>query len=112
MAILSRAIRMLPPSWIEYVSDLGVKYPLVGKCIRWAGTSMHQQDQIVARGFAKGLKINIGFSHVGYVLGTTEPDVQAALDMLLRPGMTVYDIGANIGFHALSAARQIGREAR
>jgi len=112
MTILPRAIRMLPPSWIEYVSDLGVKYPLVGKCIRWAGTSMHQQDQIIARGFAKGLKINIGFSHVGYVLGTTEPDVQAALDMLLRPGMTVYDIGANVGFHALSAARRIGPDAK
>ena len=68
------------------MSDLGVKYPLVAKCIRWAGTSMHQRDQIVARGFAKGLKINIGFSHVGYVLGTTEPEVQAALDMLLQPG--------------------------
>ena len=112
MTILPRAIRMLPPSWIEYVSDLGVKYPLVGKWIRWAGTSMHQQDQIIARGFAKGLKINIGFSHVGYVLGTTEPDVQAALDMLLRPGMIVYDIGANVGFHALSAARRIGPEAK
>ena len=112
MTILPRAIRMLPPSWIEYVSDLGVKYPLVQKCIRWAGTSMHQQDQIIARGFAKGLKINIGFSHVGYVLGTTEPDVQAALDMLLRPGMTVYDIGANVGFHALSAARRIGPDAK
>ncbi len=73
---------------------------------------MHQRDQIIARGFAKGLKINIGFSHVGYVLGTTEPEVQAALDMLLRPGMTVYDIGANVGFHAISAARRIGPDAK
>ena len=85
---------------------------MVAKCIQWAGTSMHQRDQIVARGFAKGLKINIGFSHVGYVLGTTEPEVQAALDMLLRPGMTVYDIGANVGFHAISAARRIGLDAK
>jgi FkbM family methyltransferase len=103
---------MLPPSWVGFVSDLGVKYPLVAKCIRWVGTSMHERDQVIARGFAKGLKINIGFSHVGYVLGTTEPEVQAALDMLLRPGMTVYDIGANVGFHAISAARRIGPEAK
>lgn len=112
MILVHRAIRLLPPSWIEFVSDLGVRYPLVAKCIRWAGTSMHGRDQIIARGFAKGLKINIGFSHVGYVLGTTEADVQAALDMLLRPGMTVYDIGANVGFHALSAARRIGSGAK
>lgn len=112
MAIVSRTIRMLPPSWVGFVSDLGVKHPLVAKCIRWVGTSMHERDQIIARGFAKGLKINIGFSHVGYVLGTTEPEVQVALDMLLRPGMTVYDIGANVGFHAISAARRIGPEAK
>jgi FkbM family methyltransferase len=112
VAIVSRTIRMLPPSWVGFVSDLGVKYPLVAKCIRWVGTSMHERDQVIARGFAKGLKINIGFSHVGYVLGTTEPEVQAALDMLLRPGMTVYDIGANVGFHAISAARRIGPEAK
>jgi FkbM family methyltransferase len=112
MALVSRTIRMLPQSWIGFVSDLGFKYPLVAKCIRWAGTSMHERDQVIARGFAKGLKINIGFSHVGYVLGTTEPEVQAALDMLLRPGMTVYDIGANVGFHAISAARRIGPDAK
>jgi FkbM family methyltransferase len=73
---------------------------------------MHERDQTIARGFAKGLKINVGFSHVGYVLGTTEPEVQAALDMLLRPGMTVYDIGANVGFHAISAARRVGADAK
>jgi len=112
MTIVSRAIQTLPPSWIGFVSDLGVKSPLVAKFIRWAGTSMHERDQVIARGFAKGLKINIGFSHVGYVLGTTEPEVQAALDMLLRPGMTVYDIGANVGFHAIAAARRIGPDAK
>jgi FkbM family methyltransferase len=112
MAIVSRAIQTLPPSWIGFVSDLGVKSPLIAKFIRWAGTSMHERDQVIARGFAKGLKINIGFSHVGYVLGTTEPEVQAALDMLLRPGMTVYDIGANVGFHAIAAARRIGPDAK
>jgi FkbM family methyltransferase len=112
VAILSRTIRALPPSWIGFVSDLGVKYPLVARCIRWAGRSMHERDQTIARGFAKGLKINVGFSHVGYVLGTTEPEVQAALDMLLRPGMTVYDIGANVGFHAISAARRVGADAK
>jgi FkbM family methyltransferase len=112
MAIVSRTIRMLPRSWVGFVSDLGVKSPTVARFIRWAGTSMHERDQVVARGFGKGLKINIGFSHVGYVLGTTEPEVQAALDMLLRPGMTVYDIGANVGFHAISAARRVGPGAR
>ncbi|MDO8431589.1 MAG: FkbM family methyltransferase [Candidatus Binatus sp.] len=110
MTIVARAIRMMPPSWIEYASELGVKHPIVAGWLRRAGTSMHGRDQVIVRGFARGLKINIGFSHVGYVLGTTEPAVQAALDYLLRAGMTVYDVGANVGFHALGAARRVGVE--
>ncbi len=112
MTIVARALRMMPPSWIEFASELGVKHPIVAGWLRRAGTSMHGRDQVIVRGFAQGLKINIGFSHVGYVLGTTEPAVQAALDYLLHPGMTVYDVGANVGFHALGAARRVSDSGR
>ena len=108
MTIVARAIRMVPPSWIEFASGVGVKHPLVAGLLRRVGSAVHGRDQVIARGFGKGLKINIGFSHVGYVLGTTESEVQAALDFLLRPDMTIYDVGANVGFHALAAARRVG----
>lgn len=36
--------------------------------------------------------------------------VQEALGRHLRPGMTFYDIGANIGFFSLLAARLVGKE--
>jgi FkbM family methyltransferase len=38
--------------------------------------------------------------------------VQAVLRKYLRPGMTVYDIGANIGFFSLLAARLVGPAGR
>jgi len=107
MTIVARAIRMVPPSWIEFASGIGVKHPLVAGLLRRVGATVHGHDQVIVRGFGKGLKINIGFSHVGYVLGTTESEVQAALDFLLRPDMTIYDVGANVGFHALGAARRV-----
>jgi FkbM family methyltransferase len=44
---------------------------------------------------------------VGFLLGTHDPEVQYAFFRLLQPGMTVYDIGANVGFTALLAAKQV-----
>jgi len=40
--------------------------------------------------------------------GEYEPHVAAAMDEVVRPGMTVCCVGANIGFHALRAARAVG----
>jgi hypothetical protein len=47
----------------------------------------------------------------GAFAGSGEPEVQRALQEHLRPGMTFYDIGANIGFFSLLAAR-LGRANR
>jgi FkbM family methyltransferase len=41
----------------------------------------------------------------GLVRGVLEPSVQEALRRHVRPGMVVYDVGANIGFFSLLAAR-------
>lgn len=40
--------------------------------------------------------------------GDGEFEVQQAFQEYIRPGMTVYDIGANIGFFSLLAARLVG----
>ncbi|MGB8456535.1 MAG: FkbM family methyltransferase, partial [Candidatus Acidiferrum sp.] len=41
-----------------------------------------------------------------------EREVQDALQRHLRPGMTFYDVGANIGFFSLLAARIVGKKGR
>ena len=47
-----------------------------------------------------------------YFEGGGEPEVQGALLKCLRPGMIFYDIGANIGFFSLLAARIVGNKGR
>ena len=42
------------------------------------------------------------------LVSTVESEVESALLGLLRPGDTVYDIGANIGWFSLLAARKVG----
>ena len=49
---------------------------------------------------------------MGFVFGTHDPEVQYALSRLLEPGMIAYDIGANVGFTAMLAARQVGPTGR
>ena len=64
----------------------------------------------VRHGVAKGLVFNSGHSNVSYefALGALEPDSEQAALTLLRSGMTFYDIGANLGWLSLIAARLVG----
>jgi FkbM family methyltransferase len=43
-------------------------------------------------------------------LGSFERDVADHIDRYAKPGMTVLDIGANVGLHALRLAHRVGRE--
>ena len=44
--------------------------------------------------------------------GTYEPEITGLLARFLRPGMTFVDVGANVGYHALLAARAVGPTGR
>lgn len=43
-------------------------------------------------------------------LGTYEPEVQATIRSFCKPGMRVYDVGANIGYTSLLMARAVGAD--
>ncbi len=45
-----------------------------------------------------------------YWLGTYEPELQAAITDLVKPGRIVYDIGANIGFITLLFTKRTGSQ--
>jgi FkbM family methyltransferase len=45
-------------------------------------------------------------------LGTYEPDTQSALMDLIKPGMTVYDVGANMGYVTLMMAKLAGTQGK
>jgi FkbM family methyltransferase len=47
-------------------------------------------------------------SEKSYWLGTYEPELQTAIRDLVKPGMKVYDVGANIGFFTLLFANIVG----
>ena len=62
----------------------------------------------IRSGAGKGLKLSLENASGNYWSGTNELPVQAALTRFLRPGDVFYDIGSNIGFFSLIAARLVG----
>lgn len=67
----------------------------------------------IVRGLASGYRICVSpVDHLGYLLGTSEPHLQQIIREYVGTGDTVYDIGANIGYVALSLAKSVGPTGR
>ncbi len=64
--------------------------------------------QCIQAGPAAGLWLDPGTTDPGYLTGTNELPVQQAFCDHVLKGHVVYDVGANIGFFALLAARLVG----
>jgi len=64
----------------------------------------------VLQGPLRGAKWIIGSHTHGCWIGTYEASRQRALERLVTPGMVVYDLGANVGFYTLLAARLVGAD--
>jgi FkbM family methyltransferase len=93
------------------------RFPVIGPGLRWASAKLVPRDSLtwvqVQSGPAQGIWLHLN-PRTGrdYFNGDVEPEVQAVLSKHLRPGMTVYDIGANIGFFSLLSARLVGATGR
>jgi FkbM family methyltransferase len=109
----------LAQAFLRYASPLKSfrRLPVVGDCLSWLG------DKIVPRGTRTWAQVKNGpaagiwlrlnpRTGLDTLRGAGEPEVQDALRRYLRPGMTFYDLGANIGFFSLLAARLVGDEGR
>jgi FkbM family methyltransferase len=71
---------------------------------------IRRRDVRILTGANAGLRINAAHSQLGAALGTTEPELQRRLSGLLKNGDVFFDIGANIGFFSMIAARQVGTD--
>jgi hypothetical protein len=89
------------------------RVPIVGPCLRWVSAKILPRDTLtwirVQHGPARGIWLHLNpRTGRNYFQGDVEPEVQSTLQKYLRPGMTVFDVGSNIGFFSLLAAKLIG----
>lgn len=75
---------------------------------------MNRNRTVVATldGITYELDLNETIDSAIYYEGCFEPDTTHAITRLCGPGMTVLDVGANIGAHTLRFARLVGPEGR
>jgi FkbM family methyltransferase len=89
------------------------RLPILGDLLSWTSRKLVPRETLIwvqiQHGPSEGLWIRLN-PRTGQSVqqGIGEPQVQKALLDHLRSGMTVYDIGANIGFFSLMAARIVG----
>lgn len=101
-------------AWTARILPLSVKqwiyhFPPLAKFLRW---SLNQTvpggltEVVIAAGKLAGAKMKLNLqTEKDYWLGTYEPNLQAAAVELIKNGMTIYDIGANIGYISLLMAK-------
>lgn len=93
------------------------RIPILGDLLSWTSRQLVPSDTLlwvqIQQGLARGLWIRVN-PRTGHDVqqGLGEPAVQQALQQHLRPGMTFYDLGANIGFFSLIAARLVSPSGR
>jgi FkbM family methyltransferase len=79
--------------------------PVMKRAAWWVATIRPRR---VRTGIAKGLQMDLRRASGWYAKGTNEVPIQNALAENLKPGDTFFDIGANVGFFTLIAARLVG----
>ena len=67
---------------------------------------------VIATGHAAGLQFVAKGADPQFLLGTYETPIQEALASSLSEGDVFYDVGANVGFFSLIAARAVGSAGR
>src|SRR5712691_602322 len=107
-----RVAGVMPISIIEWVSRTGARFPWLKRRLNWYRDTLRNQEETIQRGAGKGLRFNAGPSNIGFILGNADPDVQNALQTLVHPGDVIYDVGANVGFFTVIAARLTGPSGR
>lgn len=85
-----------------------VKHELTGRVFRRVFGALRRRDLRILSGAGRGLPFNAGGSAPSFSFGISERHVQVELQRLLRPGCVFYDLGANVGFYTVIAARLVG----
>ena len=107
LTLAAAAARLLPTALKKAIYRSGPLARLIRRALnRSAPNGLSQMT--VAAGGLRGAKLLIELQmKKNYWLGTYEPELQQAVHDWLRPGMVVYDVGANIGYISLLLARTV-----
>lgn len=108
MSFLVSLLGRLPQSWLIAARRVSYRHPVLMRLFEFVAKPLRRRDSTIQHGIGRGLRFNPGGANAGYLLGTSEPQMQKALQLVLHPGISFYDIGANVGFLTVLAAKLVG----
>lgn len=107
-SLIHSLLTRVPRPWVDQLAKASRRVPLLHRVRGSIVASLKDRDGVVASGPSRGLRFNPGQSDSRFLLGTFEPALQELFVNCLRPGDTCYDVGANVGFFSILAAREVG----
>jgi FkbM family methyltransferase len=112
--MVSALFRLLPPRAVQVLERAVRSWPFTAWPLRplvQRGKAQILSGEVtIKRGPGAGLRLDAANAKAAFTVGTDEPAVQEELVRVLRPGSVLYDVGANVGFMTLIAARMVGPE--
>lgn len=112
LSIAAAAARWLPAPFKRALYRLGPLSSGLREALNRAAPA-GLSETVVAGGLLTGARLLLNLqAEKDYWLGTYEVELQQAIRDLVKPGMTAYDLGANIGYVSLMLAKQVGTEGR
>ncbi len=111
-AALLALVGVVPRRARDWILEKRYRVPVLKSLTNLMAGALRNDEFVVREGVGKGLRIDVGSSAAAYVLGAFKPDLQKFMELNLRRGSVFYDVGANVGFFSLLAARLAGPEAK
>jgi FkbM family methyltransferase len=84
----------------------------IRSAVRNTLSGLLSRNGVILSGAGRGLRFDPTGGNIRYVLGPIIPYEENALVRYLEPGGVFYDIGANIGFYAIVAAKVVGKSGK
>lgn len=99
--------RLLPMRARSVLYHLGPLTTLIRRTLNRAAPRGMSEVSVAAGGLTGAHMLLDMQMEKDYWLGAYEPDLAESIQELVRPGMTAYDVGANIGYVTLMLARAV-----
>ena len=108
MRATSFSLNWLPWGLLSKLRTVPYVAPVLERAFSLASLPVRGKVVSIRAGEAKGLLFRIGRASNIWASGRVETEVQHVLRETVRPGDVFFDVGANVGFFTLLAARLVG----